>query len=308
MKKIVAGLLFISFCVFFWYMFVKEYDYEFRTSARGTPGAVFSEISEWKQFTSANSYNDIELISRHPFEVITQRVAIDASEYIELKWDLQQAEDSSTALKVSVKSTKDQLGNRWAIVNPFSRSIFLDTVQQKLQAFHQKLKNQEGSYDVRIEGEVVTSPYLACVCATSTKVHITEKAGAMVNSVELLENYVLDRDLELKGYPFVKITEWDREKDLIDFDFCFPINIDVADDRAKSSRLSLKEFHSQPSLKAIFNGNYRLSHIAWFEMLYQAEQKGLSVEALPLEVFHNNPKTELDPRHWTAEIYFPLQQ
>lgn len=304
MKKLFAGFLVIAFSVFFWYMFGKEYDYQFRTSVRGTPGIVFSEISEWKQFASANSYDDIELVNRRPYKTITQRVAIDGSEYIELKWELEEGDDSSTALKVNVKSTRNHIENRWAIVNPFTRSIFLDTMQKKLQAFHQKLRNQASFFNIRIENEVVNSPEMECACVTSTNVHITQKAEAMVKTIELLENYVVDRNLELKGYPFVKVRVWEREEDLITFDFCFPINdIKELDEQWP---VFFKKTPARPSLKAVFTGNYRLSHIGWFEMLYQAEQKGITVEGLPLEIFHNNPKTELDPLNWTAEIFLPV--
>lgn len=304
MKKILWGVLFIILAVIVWFLFLKKYDYQFNTTARNTPGAIYSEISEWKKFTAPNTPDDIELVSREPFKKIIQKVRIDSSSYIELNWDLEQVNDSVTALKVLVRSNRNEMNNRWDIINPFERSAYIDTLTEKLTAFHYKLKNQKLAYRIKVDKEIAESPSLECVCSNSTGIAVAGKAAEMVRKIDYLENYVLDRNLKLNGFPFVQITRWDRQHDLIDFNFCFPVK--GAGGLKETPEVKIKSVESSPALKAVFNGNYRLSHIAWFELLYQAEERGLTTTGLPLEVFHNNPKTEEEPRGWTAEIYLPL--
>lgn len=304
MKKILLGVLFVALSVIVWYLFIKKYDYQFQSTAKNTPGAVFSEISEWKKFSAPNSPDDIEILSREPFKKIVQKVRIDSSSYIEMNWDLEQVNDSVTALKVLVRSNINEVNNRWDIINPFETSTYIDTLKEKLTAFQSKLRNQKLSYKVDVEKDIVKSPALECVCSTSTGIAVSGKAAEMVKKIVFLENYVLDHALNLNGFPFVKIKRWDRDLDIVDFDFCFPVKMRAGLD--ETPEVKIRSLESSPAIKAIFNGNYRLSHIAWFELLYQAEQRDLSTTGLPLEVFHNNPKTEENPAAWIAEIYLPL--
>lgn len=305
MKKFLLAVSFIIVAVLIWYLFIKQYDYQFRTSAKNSPGILFSEISDWKKFTTANDApNDIYLINRRPFKSITQRIKVDSSSYFQMQWELDRKNDTITALSVNVLSTKNTVANRWSIINPFRKSIYLDSLKGRFLAFQQKLRNQQNYYKVQIESELSFTPKTTCVCSTSTNVEIANKAVAMVNTIDNLENYVLERDLQLNGYPFLKVTAWDREQDLIDFQFCFPVHSEL--DLVKTERLTIEEYPSIPSLKAVFNGNYRLSHIAWYELLYIADQRNIENSGLPLEVFHNNPKTEENPTAWTAEIYLPV--
>ena len=97
-------------------------------------------------------------------------------------------------------------------------------------------------------------------------------------TISLLENYILTNKLNIKGYPFLKVIKWNREEDVIDFDFCFPI--DHIQGLKETANLRLKEYPSQESLKMIFNGNYRLSHIAWYDILNLAEEKSYKTNRL----------------------------
>lgn len=306
MKKILLALGLIALAIFLWYLFIKQYDYQFHSTANNSIGSLYSEISEWNKFTSANNApDDIRLVNRDPFKSITQRVQVDSSTYFEMQWELEEAKDSVTALTVKVLSTKNTFANRLAIINPFKRSVYLDSIKRKLLDFQHKLQNQQKFYSIQVEDEFAMSPETTCVCSTSTGVEISNKALAMVNTINYLETYVIERDLKLNGYPFLKVTRWDRENELIDFDFCFPVS--NAADLEDTNRLSVKQYSSFPALKAVFKGNYRLSHIAWYEMLFVAMQRDIPTTELPLEVFHNNPKTEENPTSWTAEIFLPVK-
>lgn len=60
------------------------------------------------------------------------------------------------------------------------------------------------------------------------------------------------------------------------------------------------------ALMAVFNGNYRLSHVAWYDLLDKAEDQELKTNALPLEIFYNNPKREIESENWKTEVYLPI--
>ncbi|MBT8319685.1 MAG: AraC family transcriptional regulator, partial [Gramella sp.] len=108
----------------------------------------------------------------------------------------------------------------------------------------------------------------------------------------------------LSGYPFLKVTNWNRERDLIDFDFCFPVS-DISSLTRKKT-IHLKKYPSKKALKLIFNGNYRLSHVSWFDLIYLAGERGYEPDGWPMEVYHDNPKIDMNELNWIAEIYLPV--
>ncbi|MFD1095673.1 GyrI-like domain-containing protein [Salegentibacter chungangensis] len=306
MRKFLLFILVIAASALTWYLFIKKYDYQFQTTARYGPGAVFYELSGWEHFSNPGSSEKIRLVDKEPFESLTQRLKVDSSEFIEFKWELEKVNDTITALTLNLVSKKDQLANRWDIVNPFQNSPFLDSIKQHVLAFKKELNEHQSAYRITPENELEDSPEMECICSISKGIPLTQKAGEMMGTISRLENYFLANDLKLKGFPFLKITKWDREMDVIDFDFCFPV-ADITGLK-ETGDLELKRYPSQRSLKLIFNGNYRLSHIAWFDALYLADQYGYKTEGLPMEIFYDNPKIDNNSREWRAEIFLPVEK
>lgn len=304
MKKILVVILLTAGGVLLWYLFIKQYDYQFHTTAKYNPGAVYSELSEIRNFSSPFSGDDLELITREPFRTITHKLDNDSGSPIELHWNLAQENDSVTALTVSVTSHGERLRNRWDIVNPFQKSIFIDSIKNNLQAFKQRLDNQQQAYEIRVQKELTESPDLSCICSSSQDIPVSRKALEMVRTIDYLEDYLLFNDLQLSAYPFLKVTKWDKKKDHIDFDFCFPVPF--SNELVGTSQIKVKKYEAVPSIKTEFRGNYRISHIAWYELLFYADKEDFATTGLPLEVFYNNPKNEDNPANWKADIYLPV--
>ena len=126
----------------------------------------------------------------------------------------------------------------------------------------------------------------------------------MVKDINYLEDFIEAYKLKLTGYPFVKITKWNEEADLVDFDFCFPVNL--AQDIRPNSYIEFQQYPAVTSLKAIYNGNYRTSNLAWHELLAEAKQRDIEASRLPLEIFWNNPREGGDALNWKAEIFMPV--
>lgn len=304
MKKIFLAILLIAVGLLIWYLFIKQYDYQFQTTVKYNPGAVYSELSAIRNFTSPYHDDELELVTRKRFKTLTHKLAIDSVSHVELHWDLAQENDSVTAITVSVTSAGERLRNRWDIVNPFQKSIFIDSIKDNLLAFKQRLDNQQKAYGIRIQKELIESPDLSCICSSSQHIPIDQKALEMVRTISNLEDYLLFYEIKLDGNPFLKVTKWDEKKDLLNFDFCFPVAF--SDELVETNRIKVKKYPAVPSLKTEFHGNYRLSHIAWHELLFYANKEGFATTGLPLEVFYNNPKNEDSPVNWKADIYLPL--
>jgi effector-binding domain-containing protein len=273
--------------------------------AKYGPGNVYNEISEWKRFNPHFSEDNITVIKGEPFKNLTQKVYSFSDSPVEFYWEFEKRNDSLTEVVLNVRSQENSLVNRLDIINPFVKSNYIDSLKQNLLAFRHRLKNEQKAYRIQIADSLVISPALDCICHISENIPVGGKAREMVATIDILEDYILRHKLKLTGNPFVKVIKWDREKNIIDFEFCFPVNL--VQDIKPSGEVKFRQIPSTPALKAVFNGNYRLSHKAWFDLLYTAEEKNLKIQGLPLEVFFNNPNVESTPSPtWKAVIYLPV--
>lgn len=304
MKKLLFLFLILLLSGLVWYLFIKKYDYEFQMQFKYGPGVAYYEVSDWENFSSKSKKKDISILNKEPFHHITQNVVGGAAGNVELFWEFEKDNDSITNVSLSVRSSKDQLANRWAIVNPFVSSIYIDSLKQNFLKFKKRLNKVQETYQVSLSDGTTRSPDMNCICHSSTNIPIKSKAQEMLATIGFLENYVLERDIELTGPPFVKVTRWNRENNYIDFDFCFPVNL--AQDIKPTPQVDFREMKSFTALKAVFNGNYRLSHLGWYDLLNKAEEQELKTNGLPLEIFYNNPKREIESENWKTEIYLPI--
>ena len=305
MKKIVIAILVLVIAGLGWYLFIKKYDYQFETTAKYGPGAVSYELSEWKQLNALENSGDIEVVDRKDFNSLTQKIKLDSSNSLELNWELEKMNDSATSVTLNVLSQKNKLANRLNIVNPFQSSSYIDSLKEQVLNFRRQLKDHQNQYKITPIDSVVKTPEMDCICSTSRNIALTGKASEMMRTISVLENYILKNKTRLSGLPFLKVTNWNREKDLIDFDFCFPVeNIDLLE---QTGKVQIKEYSSQKALKLVFNGNYRLSHVSWFDLIFMAKERGYEAKGWPLEIYHDNPKIDSDHLNWKAEVFLPVE-
>lgn len=273
--------------------------------AKYGPGNAYHEILDWKRFNPDFSEDNIAVIQGEPFKNMTQKVNSFGDSQVEFYWEFEKRNDSITEVVLNVRSEENSLVNRLDIINPFVKSNYIDSLKQNLLAFRHRLKNEQKAYRIQIIDSIVISPALDCICHVSENIPVKGKAKEMVETIDILEDYILSRKLKLTGNPFVKIIKWNREENIIDFEFCFPVNL--VQDIRPSGEVKFRQFPSSTALKAEFHGNYRLSHKAWYDLLYSADEKNLKTQGLPLEVFFNNPNVESTPSPtWKAVIYLPI--
>lgn len=128
----------------------------------------------------------------------------------------------------------------------------------------------------------------------------------MMGTIDKLEEFIENNDLKLDGFPMLKVTSWNLETNQISFDFCFPITAKKG--LASVGNIQLKRIESKESLKAVFNGYYRLSHLTWLNLLEKAKRKNIEVENLPLEIFYSNPRMGGEAMEWKAAVFMPLKK
>ena len=169
--------------------------------------------------------------------------------------------------------------------------------------FHEKLNEHISKFRVKIIGKnELRSTYCAYVTIKTSQFG---KAQGMMNDFPLLNTILADNGIKLNGRPFLEVTEWDKETDSIQFDFCYPII--KSDSLPVHPDLKYKQFNSRNALMAIYNGNYITSDRAWYALLDYARKNNIDITELPVEVFHNNPNMGGDALSWKTEVYMPLK-
>ena len=304
MRKIIIISFALAIIAALWYIFIKEYDYQFRFKAKYGPATVYQEILNWQNFTSLDTLQNIKVLEKDPYSGILQKVKLSNKDSLLMEWEFEYINDSVTQVIVYTLGSKNQFKNRLGILNPFKKSSHLAKLKEKLSAFNERLNTRQKAYKITIT-DTLTSPAFDCACITS-KSTMESKASAMMATVRIIEAYILENDLNLQGSPLLKITNWDMDKNEIVFDFCFPIQF--RDNLNETEEIQFKHIKSSKSLHAVFNGNYRQSHFAWLDLYEKARRENIAVIPLPLEVYFDNPMTGSESIDWRADIYMPLSE
>lgn len=302
MRKIIIISLVLSIIGAIWYVFIKEYDYQFRFKAKYGPATVYQEILNWENFSPADTLKNIKVIDKEPYSGLLQQVDLNNKNSLLMEWEFEYLNDSVTQVVVHTLDRENQIKNRFEILNPFKRSRHLAKLKERFSAFNEMLNARQEAYKITME-DTATSPAFDCVCITS-KAKVENKANAMMATINTIESYLSDNDLKLQGTPLLKVTQWNIDKNEIVFDFCFPIQFNNS--LKETGEIQLKHIESSKSLFAVFNGNYRQSHFAWLDLYEKSRRENIAVNPLPLEVYFDNPMTGVESAEWRADIYLPL--
>ncbi|MGB5172050.1 GyrI-like domain-containing protein [Eudoraea sp.] len=295
MKKTFLVLIALLFMGVLWYLFVKPYDYIVTFKARTFPGAINQSLKIW-----GNSLKEAQLINQEDLTHLTYNLTFNDSTYL-YQWNIIPLTDSTSKVEVYVKDIRHSLKNKIAI--PFSNTDFEKRTIKTVKDFNEKLNEHIDKFRVKIIGEdELFATYCAYVTVKTTQFG---KAQGMMYNYPLLNTILANNGIELNGRPFVEVTEWDRETDSIQFDFCYPII--KSDSLPQHPDLKYKQINSKKALKAIYNGNYITSDRAWYALLDYAAKNNQELEELPIEVFFNNPNMGGNELSWKAEIYMPIR-
>ena len=297
MRKIIffIGLLLIGGLI--WYLFIKPHDYQVNFKAKTFPGTINQIIKTW-----SNTIDNSEVLEQENVNLLEliQQLKFGDSTYI-YTWHIIPETDSTSNVKVYVKDTEHSFANKLMV--PFSDTDFEKRTRKTLLDFNSKLSEHISKFKVKIIGEEqINSTFCACTTQTTTQFG---KAQGMMKDFPLLDGILANNGVKLNGRPFLIVTNWDMAQENLTFDFCYPIIKTKI--LPQHPELIYKQFPSLTAIKAEYYGNYITSDRAWYALLDYANKNNLSVKALPIEVFYNNPNMGGDELKWKTEVYLPLK-
>lgn len=298
-KKYIRGFFISVLLAFFalslWY-FSKPYDYTVTFESKTLPGTINQSLKLW-----VKSLDNSKIIESNSINNIKQNFNYSQDSYT-YNWVLENKHDSLTKVIVDITDSKSSVTNR--IANIFKNTKLKQRSKDNIHDFMTLLQSHLESHDVKIIGEAM-SPEVYCAYL-SFETEQMLKANEMMKSYNYLSTELLKNKIELHGNPIVEITRWDKKKDSIYFNFCFPIV--EKDSLPKHPKIKYKKIKSKSSIKAIYHGNYISSDRAWYKLLHYAEKENIKLNSKPIEVFHNNPMYGREDRNWKTEIYIPIKE
>jgi effector-binding domain-containing protein len=281
-----------------WYFFLKEYHYRVSFTTSESPGIVYKHLMDWKSFDESDQL--VEVLSGKRYSQLEQRIQSGDSVFHYI-WKI--TPEGSTKTRVTAYITDEQHGFRQKIEVPFKKNDFVrSSIWNVKLAGNALIKKAEAYQTHSIKDTLISPRFCAYVSVTS---NVNEKASAMLKNIAIVMDYIKQNNLELQGDPFLEVTKWDQENDLIQFDFCFPIK--QSDSLPATTDVLFKTSRARKVLKAEFNGNYRISSNAWYTLLDHAERNNIEAEILPIEYFLDDPHAGGNPLEWKALIFLPLK-
>ena len=282
-----------------WYFFIKKDDYIVSFKVKTIPSVVYNSINNWEETVNRVTKQKITLLNEVFNNSITQKIIHKDSTYI-LNWKLKPINDSITDVTVGVSEVNTSLKNRLLII--IDKAPIKQYALNTISLFAYGLQNHLDKYKVKINGETISkSAYCACQSITTTQ---KNKANMMISVNAQIMPFLTENKIKFLGTPMLQLTNWDPKTEKISYDFCFPI--EKSSNLPKLKGVFYKEIKPFESVKATYNGNYRTSDRAWYQLINYAEKNGIKHSNDMLEVFYNDPQQGGDQLKWKAEIFMPI--
>lgn len=278
-----------------WYFVLKNHDYSISFKANQIPGEVYQKLLVYDY----ENLSKLKVTEQIPYNEIDQTAKIN-DVGIHLNWHIKEENDSLSRVKVFV-TQENKFQSRLQMLT--GKNEIQKIIAKEVERLKLALDLDREQYKVEITGTAIP-PSATCACI-SLENKIDHKAGDMMKNIGLLASFFKENELEMAGKPRIQVNEWDLKTNGISYEFCFPfvptklIN--------PPSNIYIKEFASQNSIHAIYNGNYMYSHLAWIRILNYAKKNDHEIINSPLEIFQENPEFGGDSRFWRADIYMPLK-
>ncbi|MFH4969432.1 GyrI-like domain-containing protein [Gaetbulibacter sp. M240] len=258
---------------------------------------VFNTLAAWNNWEPPSN-KMVKTYSAVPYSKLNQELQVSDS-IINIEWEIKRT-DSVTVVTAYVKDKNHSLIQKLKV--PFVRTDFVNRMIATVKRIQKELNALSKEYKVGpMENSKIPKQYCAYISLESK---LGEKASKMMASNAYILTYLEDNNIAIMGHPFVEVSQWNKEKGSMTFNFCFPVAHN--EDYQSTEDIKFKMTQEKPALKTIFNGNYRISDCAWFSIIDFAEQKNIDIERLPTEIFFNDPHEGGNDREWKAEIYMPL--
>lgn len=297
MKKTFVGIFIFLLLILAGYLFVYPYDYVVRFEANTFPGTINQSIKLWHKTVGVPGSQ----ITQEDLNHLQQKVQAGDSTHI-YQWKIEPLTESTSRIVVGIKDPDHSIANRFLV--PFTDAAIETSAVAHVRKFMEDLNAHIDLFKVHIDGEAELPSTFYAYVNLQTSQH--GKAGGMMKNYTFLSSLLSSNKVAMNGPPMIIVKEWDRERDSLDFNFCFPI---IRSERLpRHPEVQYNRIFPKRAIKATYNGNYITSDRAWYALLDYAEKEGLQVEETPVEVFYNNPNMGADELNWKAEIYLPIKE
>ncbi len=298
-KKIKVVFVCSSILFLVWYFLLKQSDYTITFNIKAATGTVFQGVQEWTAAQAINNQEKYLINEKKNYDFLSQKIT-KGDKQLHYYWNIQSINDSMTKVEVNIKDENNSWYNRLTV--PFVTTPFKQEQIQKIKDFKMGLEDHLKLFKVKVEGEGTTMPvYVAYI---SLKSVMQQKAQTMIANDGIITGYLYKNKIKIIGKPYAEITHWNRDKELLEFNYCFPVSKNapvVADPKIK-----FKTIPALKGLKATYNGNFRTSDRAWFALLDYAKRNEIKLENKVLENFLANPFNGGNELEWETKIIIPF--
>lgn len=299
-KKIIIVVIIGLSLVLGWYLFVKESDYCITFKAKAATGTVFQGIQEWSITQQKSKNESYTILEKRNFDFIKQQMK-NGNQEMEYTWNMESINDTMSTVSIGIKDLNHSLYNRLTV--PFFSTKFKTDQIEKIKSFKLGLEDHINDFKIRIDGEKASKEmYVAYI---SLKSVLQEKAQTMIQYDATIAGYLDRNKIKIIGFrPYLEVTEWNQDKEIVSFNYCFPIPKDTK--YIPDSEVKFKTISAVKGLQATYFGNFRTSDRAWFALLDYAKKHNYKLDYKPLEHFLDNPFNGGNELEWKTEIIIPF--
>jgi effector-binding domain-containing protein len=296
---IVVSLLFSLFLI--WYLFIKKSDFLINFKTKASTGVVYQGINEWQKAQAKLTGESYKLLEKNKFDFLKFETS-NGNKTLIYEWEIKPINDSVSGIQVGIKEPGKSIYNR--LTAPFFNTNFKTEQVKKITDFKTVITEHLSSYKLKSVSEGSTNEvFVACINLKSV---LQEKAQNMIMNDATITGYLSRNNIKILGKPYLEVTNWDIDNEMLDFNYCFPI--DKSTKYIADKYVSFKTIPAKKGLKISYFGNFRTSDRGWFAIMDYAKKKGQTLDLKPLEHFLANPFNGGDEISWETQIIIPFKK
>ncbi len=294
-KRILLSIGIVVLLFVAWILF-KPYDYRAIIKAPTNISTVECALKIWNE-----SLNNSKGIHKKAPNLLKQTLDYKDADNTYF-WNIKKHNDSLSVIKVKIKRTPISLTERAKLY--FFETGYKKEFKKSLYDFKAALKYLLENTKVKIIGKGIVPAKNYVYVLINTKQR--KKAQGMMRHYSGITQYLIDKKIELDGTPFLEVKSWNQKTDSLSYRFCFPVK--KQNNFPETPLYKYDERLEAKALKAIYNGNYKSSDIAWYHLIDYAKKNGIKIIKRPLEIFHNNPNYGSEELSWKTEVFMNVVQ
>lgn len=297
--KIKWSIVIILSALLGWYFLIKQSDYIISFKAKTATGTISQGVQEWAFNQNRVGKETVAILEKKEYEQLKIEFS-KGDRKVEYNWEINAINDSTSEVSIGIKELGHSFYNR--LTAPFIETPFKKEQIARVTDFKNGLEQHLKAFKVKVEGEGSSkSDYVAYIKLTSI---MSEKAQTMISNDGYITGYLQKNNIKIIGKPYVEVTNWNRDKETLEFNYCFPVSKQAI--QVPDAKVKFKAIPSIKGLKATYYGNFRTSDRAWFALIDYAKRNQINLENRVLENFLANPFNGGNELEWETKIIIPF--